>query len=103
MQIATQARNEGGQKLFQIFRQEENEVYISSLARKDTQLKGLVELERRCQELMHEVKPLGEKQEVLAGLVVSKRDTQSKATDKYNETIFGELKELEEKKSKEAF
>ena len=33
MQIAKQARNERGQKLFQIFRQEENEVYIASLAR----------------------------------------------------------------------
>ena len=35
MQIAKQARKEGGQKLFQIFRQEENEVYIASLARWD--------------------------------------------------------------------
>ena len=47
MQIAEQARKEGGQKLFQIFRQGENEVYIASLARWNTQLKGLVELERR--------------------------------------------------------
>ena len=51
MLIAKQARNERDHKLFQIFRQEENEVYIVSLARWDTQLKGLVELERRCQEL----------------------------------------------------
>ena len=55
MQIAKQASNERGQQLFQIFRQEENEVCIASLARWDTQLKGLVELERRCQELMQEV------------------------------------------------
>ena len=33
-------------------RQGENEVYIASLARWDTQLKGLVELERRCLDLM---------------------------------------------------
>ena len=52
MQIAKQARNEIGHKLFQIFRQEVNEVYIASLARWDTQLNGLVELEGRCQELM---------------------------------------------------
>ena len=56
MQIAKQARNERGQKLFQIFRQEENEV---------SQLKGLVDLERRCQELMQEVELLSERQEVL--------------------------------------
>ena len=51
MQIAKQARNERDQKLFQIFRPEENEVYIASSARWDTQLKGVVELERRCQEI----------------------------------------------------
>ena len=39
MQIAKQARNETGQKLFQIFRQEENEVHTASLARWSTQLK----------------------------------------------------------------
>ena len=39
MQIAKQARNERGQQLFQIFRQEENEVCIASLARWDTRLK----------------------------------------------------------------
>ena len=60
MQIAKQARNERGQKLFQIFRQEENEVYNASLARWDT-LKGLVELERRCRELMQEVKAVKRK------------------------------------------
>ena len=33
MQIAKQSRKERGQKLFQVFRQEENEVCIASLAR----------------------------------------------------------------------
>ena len=69
----------------------------------DTQLKGLVELDRRCQEMMQEVKLLIERQEVLAGLVEDKIRLQSKATEKYCETIFGELRDLEEKKSKEAF
>ena len=100
MQIAKQARKEGGQKIFQIFRQEENDVCIASLARWDRQLKGLVE--RRCQELMQEVELLSERQEVLAGLLEDMIRIQSKATEKYNETIFEELKVLEEKKSKEA-
>ena len=102
MQIAKEARNERGQKLFQIIRQEENEVYIACLARWDTQLKGLVEPERRCQELMQEVKLLSGRQEVLAGLVEDKSRLQSKSTEKYYETIFEEMRELEEKKSKEA-
>ena len=62
MQIAKQARNERGQKLFQIFRQGENEVYIASLVRWDTQ--------RRCQDLMQEVKLPSERQDVLTGMVV---------------------------------
>ena len=67
MQIAQQARNERGQKLFEIFRQGENDVYIANLARWDTQLNGLVELERRCQDLMQEVQLLSERKEVLNG------------------------------------
>ena len=53
---------------------------------------GLVELERRCQGLM---------QEVEAGLMEDKIRLQSKAAGKYDEEIFVELQELEEKKSKE--
>ena len=39
MRSAKQAGKEGGQKLFLDFRQGENEVYIASLARRNTQLK----------------------------------------------------------------
>ena len=101
MQVAKQARNERGQKLFQIFSREETEVYIASLARCDALLKGQVELERRCQEPTQEVKLSSERQEVLKGLLEDKIRIQSKATEKYHETIF-ELKELEEKKSNHA-
>ena len=48
MQIAQQARNEKGQKIFDIFRQGEEEVCIASLARWNTQLKSQAELERQC-------------------------------------------------------
>ena len=94
MQIAKRARKEGGQKIFQIFRQEENEVCIASWARWDAQLKGLVELE--CQELMQEAELLSERQEVPAGLLEDKVRIQSKATERYYETILEELKVLEE-------
>ena len=62
MQMAKQARNERSQKLFEINMQGENEVYIGSLARWDTQLKGLAELERRSHDLMQEVKLQSERQ-----------------------------------------
>ena len=69
MQIAQQARNEKGRRIFEIFRQGEEEVCIASLARWNTQLKSLAELERRCQGMMQEVKLLSERQEVLKGMV----------------------------------
>ena len=72
-------------------------MYIASLARWDTQLKRLAELERRCQELMQAVD-----KKFLAGLVEDKISSQSKATEKYHETNFEELRDLEEQKSKEA-
>ena len=56
MQIAHQKRNERDHRLFESFRQGENEVCIASLARWDTQLKGLAELDRRSQDLMQEEK-----------------------------------------------
>ena len=68
----------------------------------DTHLKGLVELERRCQDLMQEVKLFSERQEVLNVMVEDKTRLQSEATEKYYETVFEELGELEVKKSEEA-
>ena len=84
-----------GQKLFETFRQGEDEVYTVSLARWDTQLKVLAELERHCHDLMQEVELLSERQEVLNGMVEVKIRLQSEATEKYDETIFQDLRELE--------
>ena len=60
------------------------------------------ELERRCQEVIQEVELLSERQEVLKGMVEDMIRLQSRATEKYYEQIFEEVKELEKKKSKEA-
>ena len=50
-----------------------------------------------------QLKLLCEGQEVLAGLVEDQSRLQSKATEKYDETIFEEMRELEDrKKPKEA-
>ena len=56
MQIAQQARNEKGQKIFEFFKQGDEEACIASLARWNAQLKGLVK--RRCRDKMQEVKVL---------------------------------------------
>ena len=60
MRIARQAGSEV-KKLLQIFRQGENE------GGWDEQLKGLVELERRCLTFREEVGCLSERHEVLTG------------------------------------
>ena len=83
-------------------RQGEEDVCIASLARWNTQLKSLAELERRCQGMMQEVKLLSERQDFPKGMIKDKRRLQSRANEKYHEQIFEEMKELEEKKSKEA-
>ena len=75
---------------------------IASLARWNAQLKGLAELEKRCQNMMQEVKLLSEKQKILKGMVEDKIRLQSRAREKYYEQIFEEMKELEENKAKEA-
>ena len=54
-QVAQQASSENGQKIFEVFWQGEEEVYVASWARWDAQWKGLVELERRCQDISREI------------------------------------------------
>ena len=103
VRIARQARNEKKEKLLQIFRQREGEVLIASEARWAVQLKGLVELERRCQSLRSDVEYLCERQEVLRDLVVSKKGVQRTAPEDCQRKIDEELKVLEEQRAKEAF
>ena len=93
MQIAKQPMNERGQKPFEIFRQGERMRCTTPV---------LAELERRCQDLMQEVKLLSERQEVLVGMVVNKRDMQKAAPKKCQEKMFEEFKELEEQRAREA-
>ena len=80
--------NENGQKIFEIFRQGEAEVCIASLARWNAQLKGLVELERRCRDTMQEVKVLSGRQDILKSMVEDKIRLPSRATEKYYDQIL---------------
>ena len=66
-QVAQQASNENGQTLLKFFRHGDEDVCIFSLARWNAQLKGLVELERRCRDTMQEVKLLSERQKNIEG------------------------------------
>ena len=57
---------------------------------------------KTCHNMRQEVNYLSERQEISRGMVEDKIRMQSRATEKYCEQIFEEMKELEEKKSKEA-
>ena len=56
-------------------------------------MKVLAELERRCEDLMQEVKLPSERQEVLVGMVVIEKDMQKEAPKKNQEKMFKEFKE----------
>ena len=64
--------------------------------------KGLVELERRCQDTRQEIQVLSERQEILKSPMEDKLKLQSRANERYHDQIFEEIKELEQKKSAEA-
>ena len=78
-QDTKQARNENGQ-FFLIFRQGKEEVCIASWAEWNTQLKGLAELEKRCQNMRQEVNYLSETQ-MFIGVLEDKIRKQSRATE----------------------
>ena len=78
-QVAQLARSENGQKIFEVFwkeeeeeeeeaeeeeEEEEEEVYVASWARWDAQWKGLVDLERRCQDISRKIQLLSKRQEI---------------------------------------
>ena len=82
--------------IFGIFKQGEEDVRIASRARWDAHLKGLVEVNKRCQNAMQEMKLLSDRQEILKGMVEDKIRLPSRTTEKYFDQIFEEM-ELEEK------
>ena len=82
--------------------QARRELCISIWARWNAQLKGLVELERRCRNTRQEVQVLSERQEIFQSTVEDKLKLQSRATERYHDQIIEETKELEGKKSVEA-
>ena len=107
MQVSRSSKLPGGKGkkrerlLLQVLWQDEVDVCSAILVRCNPQLKGLVELERRCGDTMQEVKLSSERQEVLKGMVEDKIRLPSRTTEKYYDQIFEEM-ELEEKKSREA-
>ena len=78
--------NENGQKIVNC-RQGQEELCIASWARWDAQLKGLVELERRCQDTRQEMQVFSERQVIFQSAVEDKLKLQSRTNERYHDQI----------------
>ena len=99
--MAQQAVNENGQKIFEVFRQEE-ELCIASWARWEAQRKGLVDSERRCQDISREIQMLNKRQEIFQNAIEGKLRVQDRASERLQDQIIEELKDLVHTKTEEA-
>ena len=64
----------------------------ASWARWDAQLKGLVELERICRDTRQEIQVLSDRQEIFQSTMEDKLKLQSRASERYHDQIFEEMK-----------
>ena len=101
-QVAQQARSHNGQKICEVFWQEERVLCIASWARWEAQWKGLVELERRCQHKSLEIQMLSKRQEIFKNAIEVKLRVQSRASERLQNQIIEEIKEMEHTKTEEA-
>ena len=100
--VAQQAMNEDGQKIFEVFLQEEGKLFVASWARWEAQRKGLVDLERRCQDTSREIKMLNKRQENFQSAIEGKLRVQERASERLQDQIIEEIKEVEHKRTEEA-
>ena len=100
-QVAQQARSGNGQKIFEVFLQEE-EVYVASWAICDAQWRGSVDLERRCQGVSREIQMLSKRQEIIQNAIDGRLRVQSRASERLQDQIIEEINEREHTKTEEA-
>ena len=81
-QVAQQAMNENGQKIFEICWQEFEELCIASWVRWEAQRKGLVDLERRCQDISRETQMLNTRQETFQNAIERELGVQDRANER---------------------
>ena len=98
-QVAQQAMNEDGQKIFEVLRQEEGELFVACWARWEAQRKGSVDLERRCQDISREIQMLNKRQEIFQNAIEGKLRVQDRASERMQDRIIEEIKELIHRRS----
>ena len=73
-----------------------------SSARWEAQWKGLVDLERGCQDISREIQMLNKRQEIFQNAIEGKLRVQDRASERLQDQIIEEIKELESTKTEEA-
>ena len=89
-------------KKIEVFWQEDGELFVASRARREAQRKGLVDLERRCQDTSRETQMLNKRQEIFQNAIEGKLRVQDRASERLQDQIIEEIKELECTKTEEA-
>ena len=101
-QVAQQAMNEDGQNIFEVFWQEEGKLFVASWDRWEAQRKGLVDLERRCQDTSREIQMLNKRQEIFQSAIEGKLRVQDRASERLHDQIIEDMRELESTKTEKA-
>ena len=94
--------NEDGHKIFEVFWQEEGEICVAGWARWEGQRKGLVDLERRCQDISREIQMLNKRQEIFQNAIEGKLRVQDRASERMQDRIIEENKKNWYRKTEEA-
>ena len=90
-QVAQQAMNEDGQNIFEILWQEKEELCIASRARWEAQRKGLIDMERRCEDISREIQMLSKRQDMFKNAIEGKLRVQSRASEKLQDMCTGDV------------
>ena len=101
-QVARQAMNEDGQKKLEVFWKEEGKLFVACWARWEAQRKGSVDLERRCSDISREIQRLNKRQEIYQSAIEGKLRGQDRASERLQDQIIEEIKDLESTKTEEA-
>ena len=76
---------------------------MASRARWEAHRKGLVDLERRCQDLIsREIQMLDKRQEIFQNAIEGKLRVQDRASERLQDQIIEEMKELERTKTEDS-
>ena len=101
--VAQQANDEDGQGIFEVFWQEGEKICIASWARWEAQQRiGLVDLERRCQDLGREIQMLNKREEIFQDAIEGKLSVQERASERMQDRIIEEIKDLVHRTTEEA-